>query len=80
LIVFVFDGEHEGRVSYPAKAGEEDPAQQLLESSGDSKKDSIWLITSHPLMASIAVYCLWSLQDIAYTEVCTFHNLSQLDY
>ena len=80
MIVFVFDGDHEVQVSYPAKAGEEDAAQPLLESSGDSKKDSTWLITSHPLMASIAVYCLWSLQDIAYTEVCTFHNLSQLDY
>jgi hypothetical protein len=34
---------------------------------GHNKKTS--LLSNWALMASIAVYCFWSLQDIAYTEV-----------
>lgn len=40
------------------------------EKKSDPKKNkSLW--SSKPLMGSIAVYCIWSLHDMAYSEVCT---------
>lgn len=38
--------------------------------SEQKKKVTTWsLLRNWPLMASINVYCLWSLHDMAYTEV-----------
>jgi len=41
----------------------------------DAKKQKS-LFKSKRLMGSIAVYCLWSLHDMAYTEVCNFSHVN----
>ncbi|CAK9217602.1 unnamed protein product [Sphagnum troendelagicum] len=44
---------------------------------GHNKKTS--LLSNWALMASIAVYCFWSLQDIAYTEIYSLWCVSPAD-
>jgi hypothetical protein len=55
----------------PVEACKEENKIQMLsgrdDGFGHNKKTS--LLSNWALMASIAVYCFWSLQDIAYTEV-----------
>lgn len=67
-------------VPLPAKALDnvDDIEQPLLGSCRGQDEKSGWLLTNHPLMASIAVYCFWCLQDIAYTEVPTLQYFSLL--
>ncbi|XP_024516053.1 probable peptide/nitrate transporter At3g43790 isoform X2 [Selaginella moellendorffii] len=51
------------------------------ESSVDKSQEedqSIW--TNWPLMASTAVYCFWSLHDIAYTETFSLWSVSPRAY
>ncbi len=58
----------------PVEACKEENKIQMLgggdDGFGHNKKTS--LLSNWALMASIAVYCFWSLQDIAYTEVHSF--------
>jgi len=64
----------------PVEACKEENKIQMLgggdDGFGHNKKTS--LLSNWALMASIAVYCFWSLQDIAYTEVIPFNLFSSL--
>lgn len=41
----------------------------------DAKKENS-LFSNKLLMGSIALYCIWSLHDMAYTEVCNFSHVN----
>ncbi|KAH9571136.1 hypothetical protein CY35_02G077200 [Sphagnum magellanicum] len=65
----------------PVEACKEENKIQMLgggdDGFGHNKKTS--LLSNWALMASIAVYCFWSLQDIAYTEIYSLWCVSPAD-
>lgn len=52
--------------------------EQEIEGSEPTSNES--LFKNWPLMSSIIVYCVFSLHDMAYTEVCLKPNSQFLEY
>jgi MFS family permease len=51
--------------------------EQTLVDNEKSHKSSLWL--NWPLMASVAVYCIWSLYDISFSEIFSMWCVSPLE-
>lgn len=52
--------------------------EQEIEGSEPTSNESLFM--NWPLMSSIIVYCVFSLHDMAYTEVCLKPNSQFLEY
>ncbi|XP_024398714.1 protein ZINC INDUCED FACILITATOR-LIKE 1 isoform X2 [Physcomitrium patens] len=57
-------------------AEEKIPGAETNLRDSTKKKKSLW--TSKPLMASIALYCIWSLHDMAFSEIFSLWCVSPL--